>query len=137
MGEVEKIPSAEDLMKGYIKPEKLVVDLKRFVPDPFYCNTLLRVYPSFSTNHLYDMIQWDEKGIKVWRQEEGCFHCHQLSGPYELSWNQIQKLSEAKEDVNLAELVIPKECLDKLLKLREMKYEKEEDAEAINKLLKE
>src|SRR3972149_5804693 len=95
----------------------MVVDLKKY--KPMGKNRIAkRLDDGFSTTSLYDVVKWDDKGIEIFRYEEGCFHANRPLGPYIYSWKQLEKLAEAGESGQQDKVHISKERLDGLLKLR-------------------
>ena len=137
---IEKMKLASYLSMGCEEPPAIVLDLTHFSADPSYKGTLLSLRGSCGTNRLYEMIKWTKYGIETHSQEEGCFHAKLAAGPYNISWQEIEDAAKAKKDYEKTvfgrtHVIIPKESLDKLLRLREMSYEKPEDAQKINELL--
>lgn len=125
-----------DILRGNI-PRRIEIELDKYAPDLLYRQTLLRLYSSSGTTRVYDMIRWDDKGIRIWRQEEGCMHIHMLSGPFNLTWDKLERLRKADQASSLIELSMTEETLAKLLRLKGKSYENKGDAKAIRALLSE
>lgn len=113
----------------------MIIDLKEFSPDPFYRNTLLSYRDSYGTFHRYYLIKWDKKGIEIWEQIESCFSGSKTP-PYRLNWKILEVLSETGEDAQLGNLIIRKDSLSKLLKLKDLDYKNVDDIKDIEKILK-
>lgn len=118
--------------------EGIELRLDTFSPDPLYANTLVKVNGVSGTNRYCDMLQWDERGIAVWKQqesskagegktEESRVPCRELTSRYELSWSRLEELAEAGENAEFAEsgglrISISESELKKLLRLKGCEY---------------
>ena len=64
-------------------------------------------------------------------------HIHMLSGPFNLTWDKLERLRKADQASSLIELSMTEETLAKLLRLKGKSYENKGDAKAIRALLSE
>ncbi|MCL4363064.1 hypothetical protein M1439_01285 [Candidatus Marsarchaeota archaeon] len=68
-----------------------------------------------------DIIEFNETGIKFWRQKEECFSGYNVTSEYGISWEQIEALSKAekiKENNNMGPFTITSENAKRLIELR-------------------
>ena len=115
----------------------LLLSPERFGSDFWPCkNVLICSVASMGTESVSDVIRLNETGIDVWRQEEGCDHCNPVLGPFSLTWDQLQKLSEAKENFNMEDLFIPKASFGWLLGLKEKVVETKTENPSVKERVK-
>jgi hypothetical protein len=141
-GQTEKLRLTNYIALSRGPRPAFVLDLAHFCPDICYKNSLIHEVASCDTIHLYEMVTWSPEAVEIWSQIESCGDGHYDAGPYKFSWEELQKSFEAKQDHHSTDLkgvrlTIPNESLDKLLRLRNMKYENEQDAVKISKLLRQ
>lgn len=118
-------------LDGLFSAGGINVDLIEFFPDS-YDNTLTRFNRRFGSARNYDMIGWDKYGVKIWRQNEGSFHCRKILGVYKFSWDELR--DNSKEGIKIdSELKISPANLQRLLKLEGLKYKVRENSEEVKK----
>ena len=85
---------------------------------------LLRVDGFTGSVKTVDVIEFNETGIKFWRQKEGCFSGYNVTPEYGIPWEQVEVLSKAekiKENNNMGPFTITSENAKRLIELRDAK----------------
>lgn len=112
----KEILRSSDAEEGSIE-----LDMSKFAADPFYESTLLRDCGFPGSTRSIDIVQFDDAGIKFWRQKEGCFHTDMVTPIYRLTWEQVEALSKAEKTLVVESFVIAPKDAAKLIELRDAK----------------
>ena len=111
----------------------IVLDLGMYIAYPFETNKLLRMYRPTLMSNIRDFVELNGRGIEVWREEQtDGRETSTILGPYAISWPEIQKFYRLGCDYGSGKLVIPKNNYEKLLALKNLKWENEDQWKDIN-----
>lgn len=116
---------AEYALFEQFKKDPILVVVDKFNLHPFSKNCMARQTCTYGERSISDFIQWDNLGVRFWKQSYNGYTVPELLGEYYLTWEQIESYAKAGEKFNGTDpasvnLVIPASEWPKLRALRKL-----------------
>lgn len=114
---IRKVGDMKELLKG-----KIFVDIENYRMIKPDCNELIKFYDSVESNHLYDTIQIDPKGLEFSREHD--FRDRPGSSNlisvvlHRVKWEELEYAANAKSSYKKGKLAIPSYAVKRLLEMR-------------------